>query len=118
MMQKHRPAQPERKTGARTAPPVHPGEVIRAALEALEPPVTVNQAAQAIGWSRMGLGYLCNGQRGVTPESALRLSAYLGNGPEGAELFMAMQAEYDLFHERKRLGRELAKIKPAAGSLR
>jgi len=111
MAQRHKPAQPERKTGARTAPPVHPGQVIKDALEALS--VTVNHAANEIGWTRAGLGLLCNGERGVTPESALRLAAYLGNGEAGAELFMAMQAEYDLYHERKRLSAQLAKIKPA-----
>lgn len=112
MAMKHKPAEPEQKAGKRGGPPVHPGLVVRGAIEAIRPPVSVNQVAMAIGWSRAGLGLLCNAERGITPESALRLSAYLGNGDKGAELFMAMQAEYDLFHERKRLKAALARIKP------
>jgi addiction module HigA family antidote len=112
-MAKHKAHEPERVAGEKKSPPVHPGQVIRLALEALDPPHSVNQAALAIGWTRAGLGLLLNGDRGVTPESALRLATYLGNGEQGAELFMAMQAEYDLYHERRRLRSQLAKIKPA-----
>ncbi len=112
-MATHKPHHPEMAAGEKKSPPVHPGAVIKAALDSLDPPVAVNAAAQAIGWSRSGLGLVCNEKRPVSAECALRIAAFLGNGPKGAELFMALQVEFDLYHERRRLKSQLARIKPA-----
>lgn len=104
----------EYKAGQRQRCPTHPGAVVRSALEALG--VKPNQAALAIGWTRAGLGLLVNEARGITPESAVLLAAYLGTGETGAEHLLAMQADFDLWHTRKRLASRLAKIKPAPRS--
>jgi antitoxin HigA-1 len=45
----------------------------------------------------------------VTPDTALRLGTWLGNGPE---LWLNVQQAYDRWHVRVRLGAALGKIKP------
>lgn len=99
------------KAGKRRREPTHPGAVISSALEALGK--TVYEAAPAIGMTRAGLGKVVNQKGPVTVDTALLLSAYLGNGPEGAEMLLGMQVDYDLWHARQRLKAQLAKIKPA-----
>jgi plasmid maintenance system antidote protein VapI len=47
------------------------------------------------------------GATGVSPEMAVRLGKLCGNG---AELWLSMQARYDAWEARQRLGRRLQKI--------
>src|SRR6478735_9670638 len=46
----------------------------------------------------------------VTPAMVLRLGKFFGNGPE---LWMGLQADFDLREAREKMSAELAKIKPA-----
>jgi addiction module HigA family antidote len=43
----------------------------------------------------------------VTPEMALRLGKFCGNGPD---LWLRMQTTYDLWHARRDLAREIDRI--------
>lgn len=94
---------------SRQVAPPHPGEVISGALD--DARITRRQAAAAIGLSPTGLNKVLNAQGPVTASTALRLAAYLGGSPD---LWLRLQAEYDLWHERERLAAELAAIRPAS----
>jgi addiction module HigA family antidote len=89
--------------------PNHPGELLRdSVLPALG--MSVTEAAQRMGVSRMQLHRVLAGTAAVTPDMALRLGKFCGNGPN---LWLAMQQERDLWHAERALRRELAKIETA-----
>lgn len=75
--------------------PAHPGEVLR---EYLPDTLAVTEAAQRLGVTRQALSALLNGRAGVSPTMALRLEAALGTS---AEMWLEMQAGYDLWQARK-----------------
>jgi addiction module HigA family antidote len=91
--------------GQRKVAPLHPGEIIADILDGER--ISRRKAADAIGMSPSGLDKVLNGKGPVTPATALRLGVYFGNGPE---LWLAMQQDYDLWHERLALGDDLKKI--------
>lgn len=77
--------------------PPHPGEFIWEVY--LEPhEMSVRSLAENLGVSPSTLNRLINGQSGISPEMALRLSKALGRSPES---WVAMQYNYDLWHARK-----------------
>jgi len=83
--------------------PTHPGEILRDdVLPALE--MSVAEAAQALNVSRQTLHRILAGTMAVSPEMAVRLGKFCGNGPE---LWLRMQAAYDLWHAEKRLRAEV-----------
>lgn len=72
--------------------PVHPGEILKDALE--ERGLSVTAAAGHLKISRVTLSRIINSQSGVSAEMAVRLGMALGTGPE---LWMNMQSQYDLW---------------------
>lgn len=90
----------------RKTAPLHPGLV---AADSLEGAASPRVAAKAMGMSHTGLVKVLNGTSPVTPETALRFAAYFGNSPEH---WLAMQRDFDLWHARAKLAKELARIKP------
>lgn len=87
-------------------PPVHPGEILRDdVLPALD--MTVKDAAAELGVSRQALHNILNGSAAVSPEMALRLGKFCGNGPD---LWLRLQQAFDLWHARQALGDEIDKI--------
>lgn len=87
--------------------PTHPGEILREdVLPALE--MSVTDAAKALNVTRQTLHRILAGTSAVTPEMALRLGKFCGNGPG---LWLRMQEAYDLWHAERRLSDELASIK-------
>ena len=77
--------------------PPHPGEFIREIY--LAPfDLSVRRMAESLGVSASTLNRLINGQSGVSPEMALRLSKALGRSPES---WMAMQHNFDLWQTRR-----------------
>lgn len=87
--------------------PTHPGEVLREdVLPALG--MSVTDAAGALNVTRQTLHRVLAGTTAVTPEMALRLGKFCGNGPG---LWLRMQQAYDLWHAERRLAGELASIK-------
>jgi addiction module HigA family antidote len=80
--------------------PAHPGETLREyVLPALG--VTVAAAAKQLGGSGTVLSRVLNGHAGISPDLALRLEAWLGTENGGqADLRLAQQAAYDLWHAR------------------
>ncbi len=86
--------------------PTRPGEVLREdVLPSLE--MSVAEAAQALNVSRQTLHRILAGTMAVSPEMAVRLGKFCGNGPE---LWLRMQAAYDLWHAEKRLRAEVKRI--------
>lgn len=95
----------------RTRAPSHPGEIIGGILEDIG--VSQRQAALAMGITPMALGNVINAASGVSPDMAVRLEAYMGNGPTGAEFWLRLQGEHDLWHARAKLKEAVKKITPA-----
>ncbi len=77
--------------------PPHPGEFIREIY--LEPfDLSIRTLAKSLCVSPSTLSRVINGQSGVSPEMALRLSKGLGSSPES---WLIMQDHYDLWHAKK-----------------
>lgn len=78
--------------------PPHPGEVLRdGVFNGTE--LTVTEFATGIGMSRVALSRVLHGAAAISPDMALRLEGALGTS---AEMWLGMQADYDLWHARKR----------------
>src|SRR6516165_1003668 len=77
--------------------PPHPGDVVF--HDCIEPlGLTITQAAEALGVTRVTLSELVNGRRGISPEMAVRLSKVFGGTEQG---WLVQQAQYDLAHVRR-----------------
>jgi antitoxin HigA-1 len=88
------------------SPPVHPGEILREdVLPALR--LSVTAAAKQLGIARQTLHRILAGQAAVTPEMAVRLGKFCGNGPG---LWLRLQQTYDLWHAERRLVDAVARI--------
>jgi addiction module HigA family antidote len=81
--------------------PPHPGSTLREdILPALD--LTVTAAAVQLGVTRVTLSRILNEKASITPEMAVRIEKWLGieNGGN-AEIWLAEQMAYDLWHARK-----------------
>ena len=71
----------------------HPGEILKELC--LEPlGLSVTEAAKVLGVSRKRLSNILNGQAGISPEMAVRLSIAFDTT---AESWMNQQVQYDLW---------------------
>ena len=78
--------------------PVHPGELLREeVIAALQ--LSVTEAAERLGLSRVALSRVLNGRAGISPDLALRLERA---GVSTARAWLAMQSNYDLAQAMKR----------------
>ncbi len=75
-----------------TLPPVHPGEILR---EDLMRPlgISINRLARDLRVPVTRISEIVNCRRGISADTALRLSRYFGNTPE---FWMNLQAAFDL----------------------
>lgn len=97
-------------TGEPLMEPVHPGQVLKDdVLPALG--LTVSETARLLKISRQTLHRILAGTHAITPEMALKLGKFCGNGPL---LWLRMQEAYDLWHARRRLHDEIESIKVQA----
>ena len=86
--------------------PTHPGELLKEdVLPALRLPVA--EAARQLGVSRQTLYKIIAGTSPVTPEMAVRLGKWCGNGPG---LWLRMQQAFDLWHAERTLELAVAGI--------
>jgi addiction module HigA family antidote len=86
--------------------PTHPGEILRMdVMSALK--ITVKDMAADLGVSRQALHNILNGSAAVTPEMALRLGKFCGNGPD---LWLRLQQAYDLWEAERAIAGDLEKI--------
>ena len=97
----------------RVLPPVHPGEILREdVLPALV--ITVSEAAEKLGVTRQTLHRIVAraNPRPVTPEMAVRLGKFCGNGPR---LRLNLQSAYDLWQAERRVDTRRIPTLHAAG---
>ncbi|MCY4613543.1 MAG: HigA family addiction module antitoxin [Nitrospira sp.] len=88
--------------------PVHPGEVLREELEVLE--MSAKAFAEAMDVPGNRITAILNGQRGVTADTALRLSRYLGTTPE---FWLNLQKTFELRAAELKTGKQIAqRVKP------
>jgi addiction module HigA family antidote len=72
--------------------PVHPGEIL--SEEFLKPiGLSQNRLALALGVPARRINEIVLGKRGISADTALRLSAYFGNS---ADFWLGIQMDYDL----------------------
>ncbi len=76
--------------------PPHPGEVAREYLGEM----SVSAAAKHLGVGRVTLSRVLNGKETISPEMAVRLAAAFGTS--SPEVWLGMQARYDLWQLQKR----------------
>jgi len=90
-------------------PPTHPGEMLRE--EFLEPlGMTQTELAERIHVSFPRVNEIVNGRRGITPDTALRLSRLFGTS---AEFWLDGQRNWDLWHAlHSDSAKELKRIEP------
>jgi addiction module HigA family antidote len=80
-------------------PPIHPGEILKEdVLPALG--LSVTAAACQLRISRQTLHRILRGTHAVTPEMAVRLGKFCGNGPG---LWLRMQQDYDFWKAKEKL---------------
>lgn len=84
---------------------IHPGEILRD--EFMEPlGLSAHALAMALRVPATRIGQIVRGQRTITPDTALRLARYFGTS---ADLWIGLQAEYDLRNARRELADEIAR---------
>jgi addiction module HigA family antidote len=86
--------------------PGHPGELLRQdVLPALR--LTVKAAAEKLGVSRQTLHAILSERAAVTPEMAVRLGKFCGNGPS---IWLRMQMNHDLWQAERDLAETVKQI--------
>ena len=78
--------------------PTHPGEILKEDVLP-ELGITVTEAANQLGVTRVALSRVINGKAGISPDMALRLAAWLGSSPES---WINMQSAYNLFTKHRK----------------
>jgi antitoxin HigA-1 len=69
--------------------------------------LSVTAAAKQLGIARQTLHRILAGQAAVTPEMAVRLGKFCGNG---SGLWLRLQQTYDLWHAERRMVEAVARI--------
>ncbi|MDR1423261.1 MAG: HigA family addiction module antidote protein [Azoarcus sp.] len=86
--------------------PIHPGEVLRE--EFLVPMgISAHALALALHVPAPRINDIARERRGITADTALRLSAYFGTS---AEFWMGLQSDYDTARAREMLADTLGSI--------
>jgi addiction module HigA family antidote len=88
---------------AKLLEPIHPGEIL---LEEFMKPlgISMNRLARDLDVPPNRIGMIVNGARAITADTALRLGLHLGVSPE---LWLTLQADYDLRVARRERGVEI-----------
>jgi addiction module HigA family antidote len=78
---------------------VHPGRILAREMTARR--LSANALALKLRVPANRITEIVNGRRGISAETALRLGRYFGTG---AELWVRLQADYELAETERRLG--------------
>lgn len=83
--------------------PIHPGEIL---LEEFMKPldVSINRLARDIAVPPGRVSAIVNGKRAISADTALRLGKYFNVSPE---IWMGLQADYDLRVAQRAIGAEV-----------
>ena len=88
--------------------PVHPGEILRDELDELA--MSAKAFAEALDVPANRISAILKGQRGISADTALRLSRYLGTTPQ---VWLNLQKAFELRVAEVGSGKEITKrIKP------
>jgi antitoxin HigA-1 len=88
--------------------PIPAGEILKE--EFLEPMgITAYRLAKDVNLSATCVGEILAGNRGISPETALKLGKYFRTGPE---FWMNLQNRYELDRVQDKFGCEIEKIVP------
>ena len=91
--------------------PIHPGEILREDV-LKELGISGNALAKELGVPANRVTAIVNETRGVSADTALRLSRYLGTTPQ---FWLNLQTSYDLRRAERESGQDIAKrVKPRA----
>lgn len=98
---------------AKVLDPIHPGEILRE--EFLIPlGISINRLAREIVVPPGRISEIVNAKRGITADTALRLARFFG---VSAQMWLGLQAEYDLRMARRIAGPEIERrIHPYAAA--
>jgi addiction module HigA family antidote len=97
-------------TTAELLPNPHPGEIL---LEEFLLPMHLSQTAlaRAVDVAPRRINEIVLGKRAITADTDLRLARYFGMS-DG--FFLALQSDYELMEQRRKMGETLRKIRPRA----
>lgn len=84
--------------------PIHPGEILKDEL--IELKLSANKFAEKLHVPTNRITEILNGRRGITADTALRLSAFFGTT---AEFWLKLQNAYDLKTTEIKLGKKIRK---------
>ncbi|MBW1801071.1 MAG: HigA family addiction module antidote protein [Deltaproteobacteria bacterium] len=82
--------------------PIHPGRILKREIDARG--LSANKLALALRVPSGRITQIINGKRGISAESALRLSRYFGNS---ARFWMNLQTRYDLATVERDIGQKI-----------
>ena len=82
--------------------PIHPGRILKREITARK--LSANKLALALRVPSGRITQILNEKRGVSVETALRLSRYFGNS---AQFWMNLQARYELALAEQQLGSKI-----------
>lgn len=82
--------------------PIHPGEILKD--EMMELDLSANKFANKLHVPTNRVTEIINGQRAITADTALRLSAFFGTS---AEFWLKLQNAYDLKMTELKLGKKI-----------
>jgi addiction module HigA family antidote len=82
--------------------PIHPGRILKREMEARD--LSANKLALALRVPSGRISLILNEKRGVSAETALRLSQYFGTS---AHFWMNLQTRYDLAMVEKKMGAQI-----------
>lgn len=85
--------------------PIHPGEIL---FEEFMKPmdISINRLAREIAVPPGRISAIVNGKRAITADTALRLGKYFG---VSAELWLGLQADFDLRIAKRMVGAQIEK---------
>ncbi|MEK6287235.1 MAG: HigA family addiction module antitoxin [Acidobacteriota bacterium] len=85
--------------------PIHPGEIL--SEEFMKPlGISINKLARDIGVAPGKISAILKGKRSITADTALRLAKYFR---VSSEVWLGLQADYDLRVARRLIGPEIEK---------
>jgi addiction module HigA family antidote len=90
--------------------PIHPGRILKREMSVRS--LSANKLALALCVPSGRITQILNGKRGISAETALRLSRYFGNS---AQFWMNLQSRYDLALVEQNIGAKvIAEVRQAA----
>ena len=81
---------------------IHPGRILKRELKSRD--LSANKLALALRVPSGRITQILNGKRGISAETALRLSQFFGNSPQ---FWMNLQTRYELAIAEQNLGNKI-----------